>query len=100
MVLRPYTFLVGTSNIIQNTVRFKRPIMFFYMLVFLKLIRSSIAILEIGFGTGLNALITFLEARKRNKKVHYVGVEAYPISSDEVQKLNYVSELNANSRSN
>lgn len=62
---------------------------------FFKIDRSSISILEIGFGTGLNAFITFLESRKRNKKVKYVGVEAYPISSDEVQKLNYVSELNA-----
>jgi len=62
---------------------------------FFKINLDSIAILEIGFGTGLNALITFLEARKLNKKVHYVGVEAYPISSEEVQKLNYVSELNA-----
>jgi tRNA U34 5-methylaminomethyl-2-thiouridine-forming methyltransferase MnmC len=57
--------------------------------------QESISILEIGFGTGLNAFITFLEGIKNNKKIEYVGVEAYPVIADEVQKLNYVSELNA-----
>jgi tRNA U34 5-methylaminomethyl-2-thiouridine-forming methyltransferase MnmC len=57
----------------------------------------EIHLLEIGFGTGLNAFITFLEARKRNISVHYTGVEAYPISDLELQQLNYVSELQAES---
>jgi tRNA U34 5-methylaminomethyl-2-thiouridine-forming methyltransferase MnmC len=56
---------------------------------------DEISILEIGFGTGLNAFITFLEADKKNSKIDYVGVEAYPISTDEIQKLNYVTELKA-----
>ncbi|WP_299437871.1 tRNA (5-methylaminomethyl-2-thiouridine)(34)-methyltransferase MnmD [uncultured Aquimarina sp.] len=50
-------------------------------------------ILEIGFGTGLNAFITYLEALKINQKVNYVGVEAYPITMDEVKLLNYVDQL-------
>ena len=57
--------------------------------------KKSISILEIGFGTGLNAFITFLEAAKNAIKINYVGVEAYPISSEEVLKLNYVKELKA-----
>ncbi|RXP56581.1 SAM-dependent methyltransferase [Lutibacter sp. HS1-25] len=56
---------------------------------------SSISILEIGFGTGLNSFITFLEAEKLNLNVDYVGVEAYPVSFDEIDKLNYISELKA-----
>lgn len=56
---------------------------------------EEISILEIGFGTGLNSFITFLEAKKNNKKIEYVGVEAYPVLEDEIQKLNYVAELNA-----
>lgn len=56
---------------------------------------QSISILETGFGTGLNAFITFLEAQKRDIKIKYVGVEAYPISAEEVHLLNYVKELNA-----
>ncbi|PQB07957.1 SAM-dependent methyltransferase [Polaribacter filamentus] len=57
--------------------------------------QESISILEIGFGTGLNAFITFLEGIKNHKKIEYVGVEAYPVVSNEVEKLNYVSELKA-----
>ncbi len=55
----------------------------------------KIAILEIGLGTGLNAFITFLEAKKLDISVYYVGVEAYPISDAELYQLNYVSELKA-----
>ena len=54
---------------------------------------SGISILEIGFGTGLNALITMLEAENRNLKINYVGVEAYPIALDEILQLNYVKQL-------
>lgn len=56
---------------------------------------KKISILEIGFGTGLNSFITFLEAPKFNLEIDYVGVEAYPVASEEIEKLNYVSELNA-----
>ncbi|WP_418646538.1 tRNA (5-methylaminomethyl-2-thiouridine)(34)-methyltransferase MnmD [Tenacibaculum insulae] len=55
-------------------------------------VKEEISILEIGFGTGLNCFITFLE---NNKKVNYVGVEAYPVCNDEVVKLNYVAALKA-----
>lgn len=55
----------------------------------------ELSILEIGFGTGLNSFITFLEAKKLNLIVDYVGIEAYPIVSEEIEKLNYVSELDA-----
>jgi tRNA U34 5-methylaminomethyl-2-thiouridine-forming methyltransferase MnmC len=58
--------------------------------------KSAVSILEIGFGTGLNTFITFLESIKRNLKVNYVGVEKYPLSAEEVSLLNYVSKLKAN----
>lgn len=56
---------------------------------------TDVSILEIGFGTGLNAFITFLEGIKRSQSIHYVGVEAYPVAKEEVAKLNYVTELAA-----
>ena len=56
---------------------------------------KTISILEIGFGTGLNAFITFLEGKKMNQSIDYVGVEAYPISAEELVSMNYVDELNA-----
>lgn len=55
---------------------------------------KPVSILEIGFGTGLNALITYLEAEKRNQKINYTGVEAYPVSLEEAQAMNYPSQLN------
>lgn len=56
---------------------------------------DTISILEIGFGTGLNAFITFLEAHRRKISIDYTGVEAYPITSVEVEAMNYSSELTA-----
>jgi tRNA U34 5-methylaminomethyl-2-thiouridine-forming methyltransferase MnmC len=56
---------------------------------------KSISILEIGFGTALNTFITFLESQKALQTIDYVGVEAYPISAEEVLQMNYVSELDA-----
>ena len=55
----------------------------------LKLVSSDkVSILEIGFGTGLNCFITYLEGKK---EIHYVGVEAYPVTSEEVHKMNFIS---------
>lgn len=51
--------------------------------------KKEVTILEIGFGTGLNAFITLLESQNRNQKIHYVGVEAFPIESKIYEKLNY-----------
>ena len=51
---------------------------------------NKVSILEIGFGTGLNCFITYLEAKK---PIHYVGVEAYPVTAEEVDKMNFISVL-------
>ena len=59
---------------------------------------QDVSILEIGFGTGLNAFITFLESYKTNQKIDYVGVEAYPVLFEEAIQMNYVSELNADDK--
>ncbi|WP_281232463.1 tRNA (5-methylaminomethyl-2-thiouridine)(34)-methyltransferase MnmD [Flavobacterium gelatinilyticum] len=56
---------------------------------------NPVSILEIGFGTGLNAFITFLESEQKQQKIDYVGVEAYPVKAEEVLAMNYVAELNA-----
>nr|WP_223845515.1 tRNA (5-methylaminomethyl-2-thiouridine)(34)-methyltransferase MnmD [Flavobacterium selenitireducens] len=54
-----------------------------------------VSILEIGFGTGLNAFITFLESQRFKQTIDYTGVEAYPIPATEVVQLNYVESLQA-----
>lgn len=56
---------------------------------------ENVVILEIGFGTGLNAFITLLEAQEKQQKIEYVGVEAYPIAEEEISLLNYVEQLGA-----
>ena len=61
---------------------------------------ESVSILEIGFGTGLNAFITFLEYPKLNQNINYVGVEGYPVTIEEAGLMNYVAELNAENEKN
>lgn len=46
-------------------------------------------ILEIGFGTGLNALLTLEVAEENRRKVHYTGIELYPLSWQVVKQLGY-----------
>ena len=50
-------------------------------------------LLEIGFGTGLNALITLAEAPGRNLQVRYTGLEAYPVTEEEWMQLEYADLL-------
>lgn len=50
---------------------------------------ESISILEAGFGTGLNALLTALYAEENKKTVSYVTLEKYPLPEDLLDKLNY-----------
>lgn len=50
---------------------------------------QQLSILEIGFGTGLNALATLAEANAQHLVIDYVAVEAYPISMTQAEQLNY-----------
>lgn len=56
---------------------------------------TDINILEIGMGTGLNALLTFKEARKRGLKIDYYTVERYPIDNQTISQLSYLEEISA-----
>ncbi len=56
---------------------------------------NTLNVLEIGFGTGLNAFLTFLESQKHNININYVGIEAFPLEAEEVSQLNYVAQLEA-----
>jgi len=56
---------------------------------------QHISILEVGFGTGLNALITLVESDRLNLTIDYTGVEAYPVLKNELAQLNYIDELKA-----
>ncbi|MGB1205987.1 MAG: tRNA (5-methylaminomethyl-2-thiouridine)(34)-methyltransferase MnmD [Chitinophagales bacterium] len=60
---------------------------------------KDIYIFEMGFGTGLNAFMTYLEQKKQDNKIHihYHTIEAFPISLAAAFQLNYVEKLEANS---
>ena len=51
--------------------------------------KDEVNVLEIGFGTGLNAIITLIAAQNENKSVNYVGLEAFPVTKEEVDLLKY-----------
>jgi len=55
---------------------------------------TRVNILEIGFGTGLNALLTLMAAQKRVNDINYTAVEAYPLTMKEAGALNYTEVLN------
>lgn len=50
---------------------------------------NPLAIFEMGFGTGLNALLTLYESIRDGRQVDYVSVEKYPLGRDIYNKLNY-----------
>ncbi len=54
---------------------------------------SQINIFEVGLGTGLNALLSLIEAKKRNLRIYYEAIELFPLSTEEVKKLNYCHQL-------
>lgn len=54
-----------------------------------KNILSNINILEIGFGTGLNALLTANYSLDNKQKISYIGIEKHPLDTKIIKKLNY-----------
>ena len=54
--------------------------------------KKHVKILEIGMGTGLNILLTFLNSDK-NSKIYYHALEPYPLDESLQKKLNYCQLL-------
>jgi tRNA U34 5-methylaminomethyl-2-thiouridine-forming methyltransferase MnmC len=51
--------------------------------------KTEISILEIGFGTGLNAFLTLIESKQRGSRIMYSSIEKYPLTHSDYMKLNY-----------
>jgi tRNA U34 5-methylaminomethyl-2-thiouridine-forming methyltransferase MnmC len=51
--------------------------------------KNQIDILEVGFGTGLNALLTLLLVTEKNIFVNYTAIELYPLDKPTWSRLNY-----------
>jgi tRNA U34 5-methylaminomethyl-2-thiouridine-forming methyltransferase MnmC len=56
--------------------------------------KDRISVFEMGFGTGLNALLTIAEAEKKQQKIYYETVEADPLEANIYTLLNYCEQLN------
>ena len=54
---------------------------------------SSIKVLEVGLGTGLNALLTYLEMLPASVQLAYTGLEPCPVPWEYVQRFNYAAQL-------
>ena len=55
--------------------------------------KKSLNILEIGFGTGLNAFLSAIYAKRNKIKLNYHAIEKYPLSTQLVNSVNYAQEL-------
>lgn len=55
--------------------------------------KKELSILEIGFGTGLNAYLTYCFAKKEGMSVHYSSLEKYPLNKAEYTLLNYPNNI-------
>lgn len=53
---------------------------------------QTIKIFEMGFGTGLNALLSLQTAVLHQQKINYTTVELFPLTPEEVVELNYTDE--------
>jgi tRNA U34 5-methylaminomethyl-2-thiouridine-forming methyltransferase MnmC len=51
--------------------------------------QQLITILEIGFGTGLNALLAMQQAINYKKPLHYITIETDPLTEQEVATINH-----------
>ncbi len=55
--------------------------------------QSSIKILEVGLGTGLNVLLTYLAWLKNPLQLAYTGLEPHPVPCEYIQRFNYAAQL-------
>ncbi|MBW6482908.1 MAG: tRNA (5-methylaminomethyl-2-thiouridine)(34)-methyltransferase MnmD [Vicingaceae bacterium] len=56
---------------------------------------SEINILEVGFGTGLNTILTLLTLIEQQKtSLFYTTIEKFPLNISIIKKLNYSTQLN------
>jgi len=53
--------------------------------------KRQIRILEMGLGTGLNALLTLAAGNESNTSIHYTGIEKYPLEKTVTDSLNFES---------
>lgn len=59
----------------------------------LTLTETKPKVFEAGFGTGLNALLTLIEAERLQREIYYETIEQFPLDGNEFRSLNYCKQL-------
>ncbi len=59
---------------------------------FSRVAHDPVRVLEMGFGTGLNAWLTLCEAERTGRGVEYTAVELYPVPEEVAVALNYTDD--------
>ncbi|MCF6353181.1 MAG: tRNA (5-methylaminomethyl-2-thiouridine)(34)-methyltransferase MnmD [Cyclobacteriaceae bacterium] len=54
---------------------------------------KELNIFEVGFGTGLNALLTLQKGVQVNVKINYTSIEPHPLNTDLTNQLNYAQQI-------
>ncbi|MCE1197763.1 MAG: tRNA (5-methylaminomethyl-2-thiouridine)(34)-methyltransferase MnmD [Marinilabiliales bacterium] len=60
--------------------------------------RKNIHLLEVGFGTGLNCLLTYSESKDRDLTIQYTALEKFPVEEETWKQLNYAGEFSTADR--
>lgn len=57
--------------------------------------KSEITVLEVGFGTGLNFILSFEYCTENNIKLNYTSIEAFPLTVDVINQTGYSNYVSA-----
>jgi len=91
------TLFVSGLNVhyhsIFGAIRESQHIFIEYGLNAVELKEGAVSVFEVGFGTGLNVLLTDLTAKTQRRKVRYTAIELFPLKKEIWERLNYPSLL-------
>ncbi len=62
--------------------------------------KKEVNILEVGFGTGLNAFLSMLETMKTSRRIHFTSVELFPLPIELAENLNFAEKIVSGEESN
>ncbi len=55
--------------------------------------KKALSVFEVGFGTGLNALLSLQKGEQLSTKIEYTSIELYPLNTDLTSQLNYAEQI-------
>jgi len=62
------------------------------------ILKEEVSILELGFGTGLNAFLTALESEKAKKNIRYYTLEKFPLKIEEIKQMNFAELIDSSKK--